>query len=398
MMKTFKRLAAMTAACLLCLTMLGASWADDTPPTVSASISGTSLVITASDDISGIAAVRINGLNLPHAADGTMEVGLAGYTTTKTLCIQAVDNAGNTSEPVTLDNPCYGQDLALTLPETSAPAVTETPAEASPAATPTATAATTTTTTPTVTPTATVAVTKTSAETAAASVAEPLRAEETASVEATEADALTPEGNASLVDDTVEDTPETLEETMEGKQFLTVTTRNGNYFYLIVDRDGNTENVYFLNQVDERDLLDLIEDETTDAAASENDADVEAEETPVCVCTKRCVTGTFNTACVVCTLDLNDCAGEAPEPETEAEAVATETSTEASSETKPGSVAALLVLPLLLLGGGAAAYIKLIRPNLSKPTVDLDELDDDEGEYKAAPKAESGQESEVADV
>ena len=67
--------------------------------------------------------------------------------------------------------------------------------------------------------------------------------------------ALTPDGNLTLVDDVNG-------EQAEDKQFVTLVSKNGNYFYLVIDRAGDKENVYFLNLVDEADLLALIEEET----------------------------------------------------------------------------------------------------------------------------------------
>ena len=61
---------------------------------------------------------------------------------------------------------------------------------------------------------------------------------------------LTPKGNATLVDDYG-----------GNKQLITVTTKSGNYFYILVDRAAEGENtVHFLNQVDEADLMALMED------------------------------------------------------------------------------------------------------------------------------------------
>ena len=188
-------------------------------------------------------------------------------------------------------------------------------------------------------------------ETAEPEVTEEPQEETTGGMEP-EGQPLTPEGNATLVDDFYGD-----------KQLITVTTKAGNYFYILIDRaneDAETA-VHFLNQVDEADLLALMEDG-------------EAQEAPaVCTCTEKCQAGAVNTSCEVCAVNMAECAGAEPEPEPEPE-----------PEKSGGMGALALVLVLVVLGGGGAfAYIKFIRPKqASKASADPDDYDfADEEEY-----------------
>lgn len=87
--------------------------------------------------------------------------------------------------------------------------------------------------------------------------------------------ALTPSGNLTLVDDIGSSTD-------EGQQFITLVTKAGNYFYLIIDRnEKGEENVHFLNMVDEADLFALMdEDQVAEYQAAQGAAgteDIESE-------------------------------------------------------------------------------------------------------------------------
>ena len=152
--------------------------------------------------------------------------------------------------------------------------------------------------------------------------------------------ALTPDGNLTLIDDVGS-------ADKSGKQFITAVTKNGNYFYIIIDRDDDgDETVHFLNQVDEADLLKLMDEE--EAAQY-----IDQTEEPV---TK-------------------------PEPEvTEPEPEVTEP--EPDEKDKPNMLPLVGVLAVALIGGGGFVFMKFKdkqkEKEAAKPDPDADYVDDDE--------------------
>ena len=89
-----------------------------------------------------------------------------------------------------------------------------------------------------------------------------------------ETGALTPEGNLTLVDDY-----HTSYSDGSGQQFITLVSKSGNTFYLVIDRNAKGENtVHFMNLVDEADLLSLMEDEDAEAYTAEKEAAAQAEQ------------------------------------------------------------------------------------------------------------------------
>ena len=86
--------------------------------------------------------------------------------------------------------------------------------------------------------------------------------------------ALTPEGNLTLVDDYHTDYSDG-----SGQQFITLVSKSGNTFYLVIDRNSNgAQTVHFMNLVDEADLLALMEEEDADAYNAEKEAAAKAEQ------------------------------------------------------------------------------------------------------------------------
>lgn len=144
---------------------------------------------------------------------------------------------------------------------------------------------------------------------------------------------FTPSGTGTVVDNATE---------QDGKEFFTITTPAENVFYLVIDRQRGTENVYFLNAVAEADLLALAE-LTEEPPAPTPEPEPPADPEPV----------------------------TEPEPE---------------PKTTGGAGPLLLGLAVLLIGGGAAFYFKVYRPKHQKaaePEEDYGAEYDGEEDYGA---------------
>jgi hypothetical protein len=168
--------------------------------------------------------------------------------------------------------------------------------------------------------------------TAYAQSSEPAEEAPTETAEETTARPFTPEGTGTVVDNATDG---------DGKEFFTITTPSENVFYLIIDRQRDGQNVYFLNAVTEKDLL----------ALAEKDPEPEVTE-PVME----------------------------PEPETEPP-------TEPEPEPEPEKTSGfpmgniLMIAAVLLAGGGAGYYFKVYRPKHEAPDMDNEEYDYEDDPY-----------------
>lgn len=141
---------------------------------------------------------------------------------------------------------------------------------------------------------------------------------------------LTPDGNGTLADDTVSGS----------KQFITIETKNGNYFYLILDRDREGSNACMLAQIDEADLEEFVE----------------KEEEPV----------------------VMEPVIQEPEPVVTEPAPEEQPETESKGKEKGNSMLSLLILAAV--GGAAFYYFKVFKPKNEKPqppNIDEMEFEDD---------------------
>ena len=225
---------------------------DRQAPTVSASFDANMLLhVDAQDDSSGVAGIQINALLFTKLESGALNVRMEdALNQYEKLAIRAFDFAGNFSELITLENPYY---MKPTETPTTVPQPTKDTSnvgggnnENKPTTTPKPTAA------------------PTQDDRAIYSTQMPVTATPTPIIQ-TEYVPLGPgmpyksSGNMHTLD--------MLYSAATNKQFITVQARNGATFYLIIDydkpidEDAELYETYFLNLVDERDLLALLSDE-----------------------------------------------------------------------------------------------------------------------------------------
>lgn len=246
---------------------------DFTKPTLNAAVSDGLLSIQAHDTDSGIKAIYVNGYEFTEHTNGALNIRLqqfdAGY---QYFTISAMDNAGNTSEIYKTANPYY------TDPENK-DSNEKDPAQQLP-----------------------VDASATKPSSATAQVTEHTKTDVNGNTVSQTGSGTTSSSSATAkqspsTGDTSKDADQSSDSqtTEKGKEFYTIQTASEKVFYLVIDRDGEDEKVYFLTEVSENDLLNTTTDNsetlpknsaalesaipTKDSALSNNNADTTGEKT-----------------------------------------------------------------------------------------------------------------------
>ena len=302
---------------------------DTTPPTVDAWLSGDTLHIETSDNDSGVEAVYMDGRRYNYFVDGIVQVNAKEHHGgEENISVYAIDFAGNKSKVIEIKNPFYKAPAASapsSTPQGTTPAPNPTPAPSSSSSRPSQ---------------------STSAPPAASSTPEPSASSELEPTSSVVPDSstnpFTPDGQADVTDNATDD---------DGKEFFTITTPEGNVFFLVIDRQRGSENVYLLNAVTEYDLTQLAESggSTQSAIPTPEPAPAEPTSSP-----------------------------SEPEPTPEPEPAP-------APKSNTGMIVFILIA--VVLGGGAGYYFKIYKPKQQAP-----DAEDEYGEYD-----DDGEEMEYED-
>ena len=309
---------------------------DTTRPTLNAAVSDGLLSIQVHDTDSGAKAVYINGYEFTNLTNGTLNIRLqqfdAGY---QYFTISALDNAGNMSEVYKTANPYY-KDPADESDENPAEQLPESAEATKPG---NATAIVT-------------EHTKTDSNGNTTSQMSAAEQKKQAMVEADKAEK--------------EELGQEEEEAEQGKEFYTIQTATDKVFYLIIDRDGEQEMVYFLTEITENDLLNVTSDNSEtlpkNSAALESAIPVTDGALP------------------------NNNTEPLEEPEQTEEVEGTEENTEETEQEPEEKAEPNPMISYVLIGGlavafiGGAYYFKVVRKKKEDFIEDEDEDEEDEEE------------------
>ncbi len=313
---------------------------DFTKPTLNAAVSDGLLSVQAHDTDSGVKSVYVNGYEFTELTNGVLNIRLqqfdAGY---QYFTISAMDNAGNMSEVYKTANPYYTdpekEDSSEKNPAEQLPVNAQATKPSS------ATAQVT-------------EHTKTDSDGNAVSELSPAEQKKQALAEAAASEKKEESGEK--------------EKSETGKEFYTIQTASEKVFYLIIDRDGEEEMVYFLTEVTENDLLNVTADNSetlpknsaalesaipvSEGALPNNNGEQETEEE---LTEEPTEDGEENT--------------EEPEPEPE------------KTEENPMATYIILgVVAAAAIGGGY--YFKVVRKKKEEFLDEDDEEEDEEEEYE----------------
>ena len=322
---------------------------DFTKPTLNAAVSDGLLSVQAHDTDSGIKAVYVNGYEFAELTNGVLNIRLqqfdAGY---QYFTISAMDNAGNMSEVYKTANPYYTdpekEDSSEKNPAEQLPVNAQATKPSS------ATAQVT-------------EHTKTDSDGNTVSELSPAEQKKQAMAEAAASEKK--EGSGEK------------EKSETGKEFYTIQTASEKVFYLIIDRDGEEEMVYFLTEVTENDLLNVTANNSetlpknsaalesaipvTEGALPNNNGDIEQDKE----------------------------AAEEPAEDGEEETEEPEPEPEKTEENPMATYIILGIVAAAAIGGGY--YFKVVR---KKKEEFLDEDDDEEDEEEEYDDEEEEKDSE----
>lgn len=305
---------------------------DTEKPTLSASLTDGVLTIQGNDAVSGISAVTVNGTTYTDLTDGKLKVQLTQKDfTTKQIEITVTDGAGITSDKYTLQNPYYEWAVRQAQQQNTANSDMSTTGTAS------ATEEATTSPLP-----------------QDAQASEPTEARGTV-------DDRTVTGIEEELAASGEDAENITQTATEGtKEFYTISTKSGKVFYLVIDNSKSQDNVYFLTEVSEKDLMNFtLSDTVTLPEVDTVYAEPETEE---------------------------------PEP-TQEEEEETETEEVQMPEDK-SPVGSYLLIGLVAAGAlGGGYYFKVYKPKHEYD--DEDEYEDDETEEAEEPAEPDDAEEET---